>query len=66
MPKYTVLRQHLGERMYLEGDMREAVEAEVAHLIAAGVLEPVAPAETAEPSTSAAPKPRRARKGAGE
>ncbi|RAP40640.1 hypothetical protein BYZ73_13705 [Rhodovulum viride] len=56
MPTYTVLRQHLGERMYLEGEMREAAEAEVAHLIAAGVL------GASDPEPEPAPKPRRARK----
>ncbi|PTW45286.1 hypothetical protein [Rhodovulum kholense] len=56
MPTYTVLRQHLGERMYLEGEMREAAEAEVAHLIAAGVL------GAPDPEPEPAPKPRRTRK----
>jgi len=60
MLKYTVLRQHLGDRMYLQGDVREAVEAEVAHLVAAGVL--AAPESIPAPD----PKPRRARKGTGE
>ncbi|WP_181498149.1 hypothetical protein [Rhodovulum viride] len=54
MPTYTVLRQHLGERMYLEGEIREAAEVEVAHLIAAGVL--------GAPEPPPAPKPHRARK----
>lgn len=40
MQKYTVLRQHLGDRDYLPGDTREANPTDVAHLIGT-TLEPV-------------------------
>ena len=36
--KYTVKRQHLGDRMYHAGDEREAREADVEHLVSRGVL----------------------------
>ena len=36
--KYTVKRQHLGDRMYLPGDEREANPDDVSHLVAKGVL----------------------------
>lgn len=35
---FNVLRRHEGDRLYDEGDTREAVAAEVAHLVAGGVL----------------------------
>lgn len=38
--KYNVLRQHLGDQMYMPGDTREANAAEVKHLVDRGVLEP--------------------------
>lgn len=37
--KFMVIRQHLGDRMYMPGDEREAQESEVAHLLKNGVLE---------------------------
>lgn len=37
--KFTVIRQHLGDKMYMPGDEREATQSEVQHLIANGVLE---------------------------
>ncbi|WP_457663413.1 hypothetical protein [Sinorhizobium medicae] len=39
MAEFTVKRQHLGGRMYLPGDTRQAAESEVAHLIRNGVLQ---------------------------
>lgn len=36
--RYSVIRQHLGDKMYMPGDEREAAESEVAHLVKAGVL----------------------------
>ncbi|QCP88103.1 hypothetical protein EYE35_21015 [Cereibacter sphaeroides] len=39
MQKYTVLRQHIGDRPYEVGDEREAAPADVAHLVP-HVLEP--------------------------
>ncbi|EPE99529.1 hypothetical protein [Rhizobium grahamii] len=39
MKTYTVLRQHLGDKMYMPGDERQATEGDVTHLIRNGVLE---------------------------
>ena len=36
--KYLVMRQHLGDRLYSKGDVREAREQDVGHLVRAGVL----------------------------
>ncbi|WP_244606499.1 hypothetical protein [Arsenicitalea aurantiaca] len=36
--KYEVLRRHIGDKQYEQGDEREAVAADVAHLVKAGVL----------------------------
>lgn len=36
--KFEVLRHHEGDRSYAPGDVREAEEAEVRHLVASGVL----------------------------
>lgn len=41
MAKFKVLRQHHGDKLYAEGDTREADERDVAHLVANGVLETV-------------------------
>ena len=52
MARFKVLRQHYGDRGYEPGDIREADPAQVAHLIASGVLEEVkvqAPVETKAP-----------------
>lgn len=38
MKTYKVLRQHIGDREYLPGDMRTAKPTDVAHLVKAGVL----------------------------
>ncbi|MBD9372108.1 hypothetical protein IB238_05620 [Rhizobium sp. ARZ01] len=38
MKTYSVIRQHLGDKMYMPGDRREAAKADVAHLVANGVL----------------------------
>ena len=40
MATFKVLRQHHGDKPYAAGDTREASEADVAHLVASGVLEP--------------------------
>ena len=61
MQKFTVLRQHLGDRMYLEGEEREAAPADVAHLVRAGVLAAPENKADATPETKAH---RRARKAA--
>ena len=36
--QFEVMRQHLGDRFYNEGDIREANEPDVAHLIKNSVL----------------------------
>lgn len=41
MAKFKVTRQHYGDRLYAAGDVREANEGDVAHLVKQGVLEPV-------------------------
>ncbi|MEH6721047.1 MAG: hypothetical protein V7704_19380 [Aurantimonas endophytica] len=65
--KFEVIRQHLGDRMYMPGDEREISEADAAALVKNGVLkasrkkaEPApqnkmeqAPANKAERSTKA-------------
>ena len=38
MKTYTVLRQHLGDKMYMPGDTRKAKPSDVAHLVKSGVL----------------------------
>lgn len=57
--KYTVLRQHLGDKMYMPGDEREANASDVKHLIDAGVLREAkgkAEAAPANKAEKAAPK----------
>lgn len=48
--KFIVKRQHFGDKMYMPGDEREAVESDVGHLIP-HVLEKMeaAPKNKAEP-----------------
>lgn len=36
--KYIVKRQHLGDRLYAAGEIRDADPNDVGHLVAAGVL----------------------------
>lgn len=38
MKTYDVLRQHLGDKMYMPGDTREVAQGDVQHLIDNGVL----------------------------
>ena len=59
MKTYDVLRQHLGDKMYMPGDTREVAQGDVQHLIDNGVLREAK--GKAEPSLSnkaekAAPK----------
>ncbi|RVL53949.1 hypothetical protein [Sinorhizobium meliloti] len=57
--KFKVLRQHLGDKMYMPGDVREADQHEVAHLVDRGVLAPEgtkADAPKANKAEKAAPK----------
>lgn len=39
--KFRTMRQHLGDRMYMPGDTREAAAADVAVLVKSGVLLPL-------------------------
>jgi len=39
--EYKVKRQHLGDRLYLENEIRTANHADVDHLVANGVLTPI-------------------------
>lgn len=57
MQKYTVLRQHIGDRDYLPGETREARPADVAHLVGT-VLEPIEAkvAEAPEDKATEAPE----------
>lgn len=48
MKTFTVLRQHEGDRLYLEGEAREAEAGEVQHLVDMGVLGEAVPAQKAE------------------
>ena len=61
--KYTVLREHLGDRDYRPGDEREADPSSVAHLVALGVLAEVAAAPPLEPAAAiVAPETKRPRR----
>lgn len=59
LEKYTVVRDHEGDRPYAVGDEREAIASEVAHLVP-HVLKPV----EAKSDDAAEPKARKAAKGA--
>jgi len=41
--KFTVLRHHVGDKPYAEGETREADERDVAHLVKSGTLAKAAP-----------------------
>lgn len=59
MKTYEVLRQHLGDKMYMPGDNREAVQSDVQHLINNGVLREAktkSDASTLNKAEKAAPK----------
>ena len=61
--KYTVLREHLGDRDYQPGDEREADPSSVAHLVALGVLVPIEAAPAIETAAAtAAPETKRPRR----
>lgn len=54
--KYKVIKQHLGDKQYFEGDLREvANEADAKQLIKAGLIEDAK--ETKAPAQKAATKP---------
>lgn len=38
--KFEVIRQHYGDKLYMPGDMRDATENDVKHLVSSGVLKP--------------------------
>ncbi|WP_376709090.1 hypothetical protein [Pseudochrobactrum lubricantis] len=44
--KYDVLREHIGDKFYKSGDVRDAEPMTVAHLVRNGVLRPVADSTT--------------------
>ena len=54
--KFEVIRQHLGDRLYMPGDEREATQGDVAHLVANGVLKPVRAKAEGAPKNKAEPK----------
>ncbi|UWQ16151.1 hypothetical protein [Jannaschia sp. M317] len=56
--KFEVLRHHEGDRSYVPGDLRDAQEGDVAHLVASGVLRPAGKAAqaAANKAVKAAPK----------
>lgn len=47
MRKYRVLREHLGDKPYAEGHVRDADEVHVTHLVRAGVLKEMTDDEVA-------------------
>ena len=51
MAKYQVLRQHYGDKLYLSGDVREAEDRDVAHLVKQGVLKAEAPVKNKAEAT---------------
>lgn len=50
--QFKVLREHQGDKPYAKGDVREAQERDVKHLIKSGVLK-----KMAEPAKNKADKP---------
>ena len=54
---FNVLRRHEGDRLYEEGDTREASASEVAHLVASGVLEQAKAKGESKPRNKAEPAP---------
>ncbi|MHB2265030.1 hypothetical protein [Aliihoeflea sp. PC F10.4] len=58
MPKYDVLRPHIGDKSYKPGDIREAKEGDVEHLVKKGVLAAAgAKAAKTAPQKKVGPKP---------
>lgn len=53
--KFHVIRQHLGDKMYMPGDTREANESDVKHLIGT-VLSKSKPRAPSNKAKSGAPK----------
>lgn len=58
LKEYRVVRRHTGDKAYAVGDIREAREADVKHLVP-HVLQPIgdAPEAPAEPEGKAEPAP---------
>lgn len=57
MKNYTVLRQHLGDKMYMPGDVRKAEPSDVTHLVKSGVLVEGDGAKAEKPTQNKAAKP---------
>jgi hypothetical protein len=58
MTKYKVIRQHYGDRLYMQGETREIAEAEARHLVPR-CLEPIAAkAEPAPKNKAEGPAPK--------
>ena len=60
MASFDVLRPHIGDRPYAQGETREADAASVKHLVRAGVLAAQTDGDTKKakaPANKAAPKP---------
>lgn len=55
LTKFKVMRRHDGDRMYEEGEIREALEVDVKHLVP-HVLKPLGKAEVV-PANKAEPAP---------
>lgn len=50
--QFEVLREHIGDRFYKTGDIREVDEMSVNHLVRNGVLRPIRNPENPAPSSS--------------
>ena len=57
MASFTVMRQHIGDRFYAPGDVREANSDEVRHLVKNGVLAPTSETSESAPSNKAIKPP---------
>ena len=56
MEKYLVIRYHVGDKDYYEGDIRTARKIDVSHLIGT-CLEPISNKKAAKPVKNKAAKP---------
>ena len=56
LTRYRVLRDHDGDRSYTEGETRDAMSGDVAHLVGR-VLEEIGPAPETEPASDAKSEP---------
>ncbi|WP_427024716.1 hypothetical protein ACP4J4_01755 [Aureimonas ureilytica] len=57
MEQFEVVREHLGDRLYAAGEVREAKEADVVHLVRNGVLRVAGEKGAPAPANKAAPAP---------